>query len=454
MKGFVFTWLVTFLGVSGSVFNPFYGFLAYVALALLKPDSMWAHSIQGGRFSLIVAGAMLISWAFRGFGNWDLGKARPIVFLFVAFWMWSAFLATFAESQKHAWTYVEQMSKILLPFLVGITSCRTTRDLKALAWVIVVCQGYVAFEMNLHYFRGFNYLYFIGFGGNDNNGAAVGFVIALGVAFFLFLNSESYFQKGVIGFFMALTLHAILFSFSRGAMLSTGIGMVLSFFLIKKTLGHYALFATALLAGAILAGPEVRDRFLQTFETQRGGEREASAQSRLDMWGDCWVTFKRNPILGCGPNHWPIRAKEDFGWKKVLEAHSLWIQTATETGIPGITFLVGFYLMCIWRCIWMLRSIPDRAPPWYADCCRLAIASLCGFGVAAQFLSLELLEVPYYVVLLGAAALTVYGRNEHLFVDDDEEQDEQSPPDWRDSMPDGQHTPADSYEPAMMGVLN
>ena len=82
MKGLIFTYLITAFGVSGSLFSPFYGFLAYVALALLRPDSMWSHAIQGGRFSMIVAVAMLGSWVCRGFGNWDLGKARPVACLF------------------------------------------------------------------------------------------------------------------------------------------------------------------------------------------------------------------------------------------------------------------------------------------------------------------------------------------------------------------------------------
>ena len=77
-------------------------------------------------------------------------------------------------------------------------------------------------ERRLQYFGNYNYLYFVGFGGHDNNGAAVGFMTALGVAFFLFLNVDELWKKGIIGGCMALMLHAILFSFSRGAMLATG----------------------------------------------------------------------------------------------------------------------------------------------------------------------------------------------------------------------------------------
>lgn len=451
MKGLLFTYLITFLGVSGSVFSPFYGLLAYVGLAILKPDALWAHSIQNGRFSLIVAMAMLASWALRGCGNWNLGKGRPVVLLFVGFWMWCAALACIADSPPHAWTFVEGLAKILLPFLVGVTCCKTVRDLKSLAWVIVICESYVCFEMNVYYFSGYNYLYFVGFAGSDNNVVAVGIVATLGVAFFLFLNSEQLWQKGIIGFCMAVMLHAILFSFSRGAMLATGIGVVLSFFLIKKTPIHYGLFALGLVATLFLAGPEVRERFFKTFERTRG-RYEASAQSRLDMWKDCFVVFKENPVMGCGPDHWPLRAKKDFGWTKVLEAHSLWIQTATETGLPGLGMLGGFYLLCIWRCWKMLRNLPERAPPWFGDACRLTIASLCGFIVAAQFLSLERLEIPYYVAMLGTATLIVYGRleAENAFADDPVV----AGTDWRDPPEEPATTQPDPIGLPGFGVMN
>ncbi|MEZ6122036.1 MAG: O-antigen ligase family protein [Planctomycetaceae bacterium] len=428
MKGLIFTYLLTFLGVSSSIISPFYGFLAYVALALLKPDALWEHSVHGGRFSLIVAAAMLASWLFRGCGNWDLGGARRVVFLFVGFWLWALILACIAESPPHAWTYVEQMSKILLPFLVGITTIRDIKDLKSLAWVIVLCQGYVCFEMNVRYFGGYNYLYFIGFAGMDNNSVAIGFVVVLGVAFFLFLNTERYFGKLVLAGCMAFILHAILFSFSRGAMLATGIGVMISFFLIKKTPAHYSMFAVGLAAALYLAGPEVRDRFMRTFEKTKTGEREASAQSRLNMWMDCWDEFKSDPILGCGPDHWPLRARAR-GWTKVLEAHSLWIQTTVETGVPGIMMYAGFYLLVIGRCISLLRQIPERAPPWYGDSCRMTIAALCGFFVAAQFVTLEALEVPYYVALLGAGTIMIYQRAKARGDFDEDESD------WRDQQP-------------------
>lgn len=62
MKGLIFTWLLTAIGVSTSCFNPYNGFLVYVALAILRPDSLWSSHIAEGRFSFYVASAMLLNW--------------------------------------------------------------------------------------------------------------------------------------------------------------------------------------------------------------------------------------------------------------------------------------------------------------------------------------------------------------------------------------------------------
>lgn len=361
---------------------------------------------------------------------------------FILFWLWTLLLAIVAESPPHAWTYVESMSKILLPFIVGITSCKDIRDLKALAWVMVITQGYVCYELNMYYFSGYNFLFFVGYAGLDNNAAAIGFVTMLGVAFFLFLNSERYWQKAILAGCAAFMLHAILFSFSRGAMLATGVGFAISFFLVKKSPAHYGMFAIGVLAVVLLAGPEVQARFSRIFEKQKTGEREASAQSRLDMWKDCFAVFKEKPVFGVGPDHWPIYARRR-GWDSTTEAHNLWVQTAVETGTPGISLYLLFYLTCIYRCWKFLRELPEDAPPWFGDSCRMTIAALCGFGVASQFVTVEALEQPYYVVLLGIGSILVHHRlMQQQGIDDyGDEQYQQKfqqseTTDWRESIQD------------------
>ena len=58
----------------------------------------------------------------------------------------------------------------------------------------------------------------------------------------------------------------------------------------------------------------------------------------------------------------------------------------------------------------MLGRLRPDDPVWFGDACRMTVASLSGFIVAAMFVSLEALEIPYYAALLGAGTLMVYGQ--------------------------------------------
>jgi hypothetical protein len=88
-----------------------------------------------------------------------------------------------------------------------------------------------------------------------------------------------------------------------------------------------------------------------------------------------------------------------------MSGHCLWLQTGAELGIPGLACLLSFYGISIARLWPLTRRRNPVSDAWLRDVARMAIAGIIAFAVAAQFLSVISMEVPYYVVLLGAAAL-------------------------------------------------
>lgn len=404
MKGLLFTYVMTYGGACVALFNPFVGLLIYICFAIIKPTSLWYWSVPQGNYSRIIAIALLVGWLFHGFGNWRFGKGRGILLAFLGFWLWSIPSTLASEQAELGWQFLETTGKILLPFLVGMTLIDSAAKLKQLAWVMMLSLGYVAFEMNLAYYSGFNRLHQVGFAGMDNNSVAIEMVAGAGLALFLAMGAEKWWQKGLALSAAMLMAHAILFAFSRGGMLALLITMCVGFFLIPKKPGYYLIFVLVLLVGGSLAGTEVRDRFMMIFAAEES--RDASAQGRLDLWADCWDVMVHNPLLGIGPDHWPLIAPQ-YGWPEGKEAHTLWLQIGAELGFPGLMFLILFYSLCIIR-LWPLARSQVQVgeyDPWYQDVARMVIASLVGFMVSAQFVSLEGLEFPYYVVLLGAGML-------------------------------------------------
>ena len=402
MKGLLFTYALTYGGAVISLISPFYGLLVYVCFAIVKPDAMWPWAVPPGSYSRIVAIAMLIGWSYSNRATFRFGGSWSVLMLLVSLWAWSIAGAFIAPDQEAAWTFVETLTKIVIPFFIGITTIDSVSRLTQLAWVIVVSQGYVAYEMNVSYFQGYNTLAVSGFAGLDNNSAAIALVTALGLTFFLGIAAPRLWQKAVALGLAALMGHAVLFSFSRGGMLAMIVAAFVVFLLIPKRPKHYLAFALAVMLALYLAGPEVRARFMLTF-AKEDGQHEESAQGRIELWGDCWDVMKRRPVFGVGPNHWPLVAPE-YGWPLGKEAHSLWMQTGAELGFAGLLLLVSFYLLCITR-LWLLIRKPDALDPHLQNMAKMVIVSLAGFVVSAQFVSLEALEIPYYVVLLGAGTL-------------------------------------------------
>jgi probable O-glycosylation ligase (exosortase A-associated) len=361
--------------------------------------------VEPGNYSRIVAIALLAGWLVHGFGSWNLGRARGIVLALLGFWGWMVVAGLLAPNHDVAWNYVENQSKIFLPFVVGVTVIDSVPRLKQLLWVIVLSQGYVALEMNLAYYSGFNRVHEVGFGGIDNNCVAIAMVAGVGMAFFLGLEAPRRWQTALAWAAAALMAHTVLFSFSRGGMLGLILTGAVAFLLIPKQPKHYIALALAILLALRLAGPEVRERFNTSFAGEQGAY-DATAQSRLDLWAACWDSMLTEP-LGVGPDHWALIVHQ-YGFPEGKSAHSLWLQLGAELGFPGLLCLLAFYGLCIIR-LWPLTRKAEPDDPWLRAVARMVIASLVGFMFTAQFVSLHGLELPYYVALVGAGALRLSG---------------------------------------------
>jgi putative inorganic carbon (hco3(-)) transporter len=404
MKGLLFTFGLTYGGAVVSLFNPFIGLLIYIAFAILRPEFLWYWSVPEGNYSRIVAVSLLVGWTLRGFGKWDFGRAKVIVWSLIGYLGWSAVsAATLAQNKELAWEFVESLAKIVLPFLVGISLIDSLAKLKQLAWVILLSEGFLAYEFNLGYFSGNNFLWTDAFGGLDNNCHAIALVACVGLAGFLGFASRNGWQKAIAFGSAALMGHAILFSFSRGGMLALIVTGVVAFYLIPKRPGH----VVGLLIGAALmiwlAGPQVIERFATVFADSQ--QRDESAESRVVLWRACIQTMWEHP-LGIGAGNWG-ETSDRFGFYRGKRAHTLWLEIGAELGVPGLGLLLIFYGACIIRLLPMTSEKTAVPDPWFHDLSRMVTAALIGFAVAAQFVSLSLLEHPYYIALIGAGLLKI-----------------------------------------------
>jgi O-antigen ligase len=401
MKPLIFIICMTGGGAIASLFRPYIGFLIYVCFAIIKPDALWGWAIPQAGYSRYIGIALFVGWILNGCGRWQLKRATPIVFALIGFWVLLFLEDLVAPNQDLAWGTFEPLSKVFVPWLVGISLIDSRTRLLQLAWVIAISQGYLAYEFNLLYYSGSFIAEDFQHGGLDNNGVAITMVTAFGLTFFLGMHAQHWWQKAISFVFAALMAHVVMFSNSRGGMVALIITGFFCFLLLPKTPRHYLIFILMALVMIRLAGESVQNRFLSSFASREEGGDEGS--TRKEHWMACLQSMVEQP-LGVGPSHWPITGPK-YGLKWGQEAHSTWLQIGAEMGLPGLFCLVVFYGGTCRRLWPLTRRRTPVDDPWMRHLARAVIASLVGFCVSAQFVTIHGIELPYYLVLIGAGVL-------------------------------------------------
>jgi putative inorganic carbon (hco3(-)) transporter len=268
-------------------------------------------------------------------------------------------------------------------------------------WVIVLAQGYVGFEMNLAYMKGYN-LAGDGFAGMDNNCFGVALVSTVGPALALVLGAKKMWERVLGTAAAALMLHTILLTFSRGALVGLLVVGATAFIIMPKRPKYVAALALALIVGVRFTGPQLAERYSSAFAS--ADERDSSSESRLDLWKDCFDIAIGRPLFGVGPANFPVVAK-DRGFTEGKQAHSVWMQTLAENGFPGVAFLFFFFSLTVIK-LWPLARMKQTPENRYTVAVATGIiTSIAGFIVAGQFVSLAGLEVPYYTTMVGVVLL-------------------------------------------------
>jgi probable O-glycosylation ligase (exosortase A-associated) len=407
MKGYVFTYLLVGVGVFGAFRSPLIALAVYVALAIIRPHFMWGFAGNMSGLSQWVGIALIAGWVLRGAGSWQFGRGRILVAALLAFAVWATISATMTTlAPTVAWDWTISMWKFVVPFLVGATTIRSPEWVRRMFWVIVISQGYVAYEMNFAYvFDGVNRVRELGYGGMDNNSFGIALVTTLGPTIALLISARAWWAKGIAAVAGLSMLHTILLTFSRGAMIGLIAVAIFAIIILPKRPSYLAVVLIGALVAFRFTGPELMDRFSSAFVEQEN--LDTSAASRLILWQNCLTVAIANPIFGLGPYQWPYIASS-FGWTPLKSAHSVWVQTMAELGFPGVAWLALFFVMSFVR-MWPLARSMARDPDSRE---RAAFAtgvmlSAVGFAVSGQFVTLVGLEVPYYIVMVGVGMLAI-----------------------------------------------
>jgi probable O-glycosylation ligase (exosortase A-associated) len=430
MKQLLLIIVLTMIGTAGAVtVGPFCGIFVYYLFAVLRPQYIWDWALEP-------YGALTFRWSFYvgimtilaataykvGFlspptqkkegqdgaglspvGRGDAGPTLSASHLWVlAFGVWVGVSYLNARNQQAAYDWSIEYLKIFVMFVTSALLIRTVREVWILFIMAAAAVGYIGYEINAQYLEYHRIVvYFTGYGGLDNNGA--GLLLAMGVPLCLFVwEGVERWWRWLFAGLIPVLIHAVLLSFSRGAMVALLAASPLFFFRSRhKRYLFVGGFVLILMMLPRMAGPEIRARFFSIQEY----EKDKSVQGRFNSWQVAWEMAKDYPITGIGVRNASEYAREYSAEAEGRTIHSQYLQILADNGFVGLGLYLGS-LLAVWL---RVRRARQATKTWNSPEERTVHAIACGvecamavFCVGASFLSLELFELPYLLLLLGA----------------------------------------------------
>jgi O-antigen ligase len=418
VKGIIFTYLLSYGGSVAALLNPVIGLCIYYCFVVLRPQDLWSYSLEpGGTYSRYVALAALIGWALRGFsGRAGLRVILPVVTALAGFMLVIRISAWFALDSSIAEPVTAIMLKMFLMFVIGLCLITTIPRLRAIIWVFLLSQGYLAHEINLRYFLdGINIVVSQdGFGPLNNNTFALSLLPGIGLAFMAIVFERRLWLRLLAGYVAISSIHVILLSESRGAYLGLLAMGILSTMLVGRSLRSVLVILVVASLAIPLVGASVRKEFMTMF----GDQLDDSAASRTQLWRAAYRTMMDHPLLGVGPENFAV-VSEDYlrgvrelhGVEAGRAAHNLYLQIGADCGIPGLALLLLFYfraLNAFWRFIRRTRDRMFVIDPMVATATTGALVGIIGFLIHSIFSAHPAIETPYLAILIGSAAVRLY----------------------------------------------
>jgi len=370
---------------------------------------MWVWALPWGfpwsEFVAIAAiGATLLHLANSppGSGS-DSARVSPGLgpWLLLAFGLWVLASYLNAEDEVKAYIWMLEYLKIIVMFGVGIVVIKNPRQIWILYLLATISIGYISYELNYKYLvNGFLWIYRRGYSGMDNNGAAL--MIAMGFPLALYAwDGTRRWWRWIYLAFLPLIVHAVLMSYSRGAMLA--LIAATPVMLLGGRFFRWRIALVFVVVGSMiptLAGNEIRQRFFSIEQYQE----DDSANSRMQSWQAAIRIANEHPILGAGPRNSNLLSYK-FGADIVGRTiHSQYLQTAADLGWVGLAFYLSFVAAAL-RSIMIarrqLRRRTDEDARMLLSVTNGILGSLTIFFFGAFFLSLEVFELPYMLMLLA-----------------------------------------------------
>jgi O-antigen ligase len=325
----------------------------------------------------------------------------------VAYSVWA--FASFAWTTNTGDTRFKLASlAIALVYLIVLaTLIESVEDLRTVLFVLVAASALTGvFGLATYAFGISSQLQ----GGRPNGGAgdpnffALYQVIALPATLALAVSTGKRWLRIVLAIAVLIIIASIFVSESRGGLLALAVVMLLVILLPARAMFRsrrqkVTLLLVLLVTGAVAlaaTGAPVVGR-IESIQTS-----DPTGSGRLDLWKAGWTSIKDRPVLGLGYGSFSAAVPQllhetpgiDFRHLELRPdrasgAHSVYVGTLAELGIPGLALLICLLLSTLRHLVRTARKAREAGAIFVARVANAILLSLIGWAVAATFLSTE-----------------------------------------------------------------
>ena len=388
--------------------SPFVGLLAWLWVTLMNPHQEVYGFLRGAQLNLIIAVLTIGAWAISN--ERKRIPANAFTVFVVLFALWACVSTYFALDPEHATPLLERNLKTIV-LVVAVTILATTRlRLQAVIWVMVISIGYYAV-------KGGGFVLLTGGGGHvygppnsmiaDNNSMGLALVVAFPLMDYLRMTSARPIVHWPLLGLMALTMVAILGTFSRGALIaSAASGAVYA-----SRSRHAVMLALAAAVLAVALPSILPATWFERMSTIQTYNEDSSFQSRVSAWRTSYNIAIARPLTGGGfaavEQTWIAKAFPSPGsLNHGRAAHSVYFEVLGDTGFVGL----GIYLAALaaagvntFRILTIVRGRPEL--DWAAKLARMIQVSMVGFLSGGAALSMAYYDGGVVIFALTAALL-------------------------------------------------
>jgi len=207
----------------------------------------------------------------------------------------------------------------------------------------------------------------------------------------------------------AITFIAIIFTYSRGAILAAVLTLLFLGLILKHKYFWPVLAGVLVFIILAFSLPVLRERYTEDLLNDFSMERQ---EGRVYIWSKSLLIIRDNPVFGVGQGGFGKAYVKYLPpgspwWRKYPHAHNDYLQIMTISGIPGL-FIFGGLWVIVFRLLWRGYYRSDFSDEKRRLCLAALLGSAAFFVTSLTECTFGDEEVRQMLMFVWAAGLSVY----------------------------------------------